>query len=228
LTVLDEGSARRLRGWGVRNVHLVKPGVDVTKFQHTPPPVNGPDGPIRLLMASAPWTLPQFESKGVDALLAAVQQRPNLHLTLLWRGVLTDEIHRRIAAADVQDRVTLHDGLVDVDSVLATVHAAVVMATTANIVKAYPHSLLDALAAGKPVLVSRVIPMSNYVEEHGCGQVVDAVTPASLLAAMDRLLNDYESAVATARAIGRRDFSEGAMIESYRTVYNQLQTDKAA
>jgi len=51
-----------------------------------------------------------------------------------------------------------------VNKTLVSVHAAITLADREGIIKVYPHSLLDALAAGKPVLVSRAIPMADYVE----------------------------------------------------------------
>ena len=41
------------------------------------------------------------------------------------------------------------------------------------IVRSYPHSLIEALVTGKPVLVSRSVPMADYVEQAGCGVVVE-------------------------------------------------------
>ena len=218
VTVLDEVSRDRLLQWGVRNVYLVRPGIAVERFTHQPLPwVAG--GQSRLLMASAPWTHDQFASKGIDALLAAAQRRPNLHLTFLWRGLLAAEMQARVAQLRLQQQVQVIDQLVDVNQVLAGVHAAVVLATHGGLVKAYPHSLLDALAAGKPVLVSRALPMAAYVESTGCGTVVEAVNVEALLAALDQLLNHYATTQQVAQSVGQRDFTEAKMVARYREVY---------
>jgi glycosyltransferase involved in cell wall biosynthesis len=225
VTVLDTSSATQLRTWGVRNVHKTQAGIDTARFSYTPQPL---DGVFRVMMASAPWTLAQFESKGIHALLDAAEQSPNLHLILLWRGVLGQELIQQVQSRKLEKRVTVLDKLVDVNDVLATVHATVVLATHANLVKAYPHSLLDSLAAGKPILISRAIPMAEYVEKSGCGRVVEAVTPSAILDALQKLMADYPRHQATALKNGRHDFSHARMIESYRHIYAAAQTDIGA
>lgn len=216
VTVPDERSYDRLVQWGLKNVHLVRAGVANGRFSHTPQSINGK---IRLLVASAPWTAAQFQSKGVDALLAFAAQRADVELIFLWRGHHLNEMQQRVAAHNLADRVQVIDKLVDVNAILATVHAAVNLASTEGIVKAYPHSLLDSLAAGKPVLVSRAIPMADFVTETGCGAVVETVTPEAIGLAVDRLVANYAEMVETAVHIGQREFSLQKMIDAYRMVY---------
>jgi glycosyltransferase involved in cell wall biosynthesis len=219
VTVPDERSCGQLHGWGLNNVHLVKAGIESGRFSHTPQPLNGK---IRLLVASAPWTQAQFQSKGIDALLAFTAQRTDVELVCLWRGHLLEEMQRRVARHSLVDRVQVIDKLVDVNEVLATVHATVNLAADAAIIKAYPHSLLDSLAAGKPVLVSRAIPMADYVARTGCGAVVESVTPEALGRAVAELVANYEGMVAAAMQAGQRDFSLETMIDSYRQVYQAV------
>lgn len=216
VTVPDERSYKRLKGWGLANVHLVRAGVANGRFRHTPQPL---DGPLRLLVASAPWTVAQFQSKGIDALLAFAAQRPDVALIFLWRGHHLAEMQQHVAAHNLADRVQVIDELVDVNAILATVHATVNLASAEGIVKAYPHSLLDSLAAGKPVLVSQAIPMADFVAETGCGAVVAAVTPEAIGQAVDQLVANYGGMVATAVHVGQHDFSQQKMIDAYRTVY---------
>ncbi|MCP4420439.1 MAG: glycosyltransferase family 4 protein [Chloroflexi bacterium] len=218
VTVPDQRSYDKLCGWGLQNVHLLKTGIENGRFSHTPRPLNNK---IRLLIASAPWTKGQFSSKGVNALLALAQQRPNLELIFLWRGHLLDEMSQRVAAHNLGERVQVIDRLVDVNAMLATVHATVNLAADADIIKAYPHSLLDSLAAGKPLLVSQAIPMADYVAQTGCGVVVKSVSPAAIGRSLDELLANYERMVQTAVA-GQHDFSQEAMIDSYRDVYTAV------
>ena len=215
VTVYDERSYEKLRGWELTNVHLVQSGIDVAKFTHTAVPLTGE---IRLLSASAPWTKAQFASKGVAALLAAARQMPRLHLTFLWRGVLYQEMLARVAQAGVADRVQVINEQVEVNEILAGVHGAINLASDGAIIKAYPHSLLDSLAAGKPVLVSRAIAMSDYVKKAGCGVVVDAVSAEGVVTAVNEFSERYEALVATAGRVGR-NFSREKMIASFRRVY---------
>ncbi len=219
VTVADEASAARLRAWGLGNVHRVRPGVDTRRFTFHPLPLGDE---VRLLVGSAPWTRAQFRSKGVDALLEAARRSPRLRLTFLWRGVLGEEMARRVREMGLTERVVVLDEVVDVNRVLAGVHGAVTLAAAPDIVKTYPHSLLESLAAGKPVLVSRAIPMAEYVERVGCGVVVDEVTAEAVLAAVESLRGRYAEAQSSARAAGRRDFTLEGMVDSFRRVYEQV------
>ncbi len=219
VTVPDPTSLERLRGLGLRNVRTVRAGIDTGRFRHRPLPI---EGEVRLLMASAPWTRAQFRTKGFDALLGAAAAEPRLRLTFLWRGVLTGEARRRIKERGLGDRVRLIDRLVDVDAALAEAHAAVNLADRGDVVKAFPHSLMESLAAGKPVLVSRAIPMADYVEARGLGAVVETVSAGGLLAALEELLAGYPEAQRRALEHGRRDFALETMIDSFEKVYADL------
>jgi glycosyltransferase involved in cell wall biosynthesis len=219
VVVADRRSLARLQSWGLENCNLVHTGIDIRRFSYTPNPL-GSD--IRLLVGSAPWTRGQFRTKGVEALLEAAQQNPRLKLVFLWRGVLTEEIERRVRQLNLNSQVTILDGLVDVNQILASVHASVVLAAAPGIVKAYPHSLLESLAAGKPVLVSGAIPMADYVEETACGVVVDQVTAAEVLTAIENLVGTYATRQQSARKVGQRNFSQQAMVASYRQLYERI------
>jgi len=219
VAVADERSFRQLRAWGIENSVLVRPGIDTARFSYTPCPLQSE---IRLLVGSAPWTQAQFRSKGVDALLAAARQAPNLHLIFLWRGVLAEGMMRRIHETGLEKQVTVLDKLVKTNTILANVHAAITLADAPGIVKSYPHSLLDSLAAGKPVMVSQAIPMADYVENTGCGVVVRQVSPEAILAALECLTQTYVSRQQIAQQVGQRDFSSAAMVDSYQQVYRQI------
>lgn len=218
LVVPDRRSGETLRRAGFNHVEVIRSGIDLSRIVSSPPP----EGPLHLLMASAPWTLPQFESKGVGALLEAAQLRPDLHLTFLWRGHHVEEMRTRIQRSGLDERVRLVDRLADVNAELKKVHGVIVLASSPGIVKSYPHSLLDGLAAGRPVLVSRAIAMADYVDESGCGTVVEEVTASSILRSLADFEENYTTYSATAHQIGRRDFDAASMIKRYRALYQKI------
>ena len=215
----DERSLERLKAWGLDNTFLLRPGIDAGRFTCSPRPLQSD---LRLMVGSAPWTRGQFKSKGVEALLAAAQRSPRLHLVFLWRGILFEEMERRVHEMDLERQVTLINEVVEVNRVLADVHASITLAESPAIIKSYPHSLLDSLAAGKPVLVSQAIPMSDYVERTGCGKVVREVTPEAILDALEELKQDYQAAAEAAQQVGQRDFSQQAMLASFQRLYEHV------
>lgn len=218
VTVSDERSLQRLQQWGLSNVHLVRPGINTGGLTCTPQPV---DSELRLVVASAPWTKPQFRTKGFDALLEAVRRRPHVRLVCVWRGVLVEELEARIRRLGLGRQVEIINRQVNINDILARAHAVVNLVTNPAIIRSYPHSLIESLAAGKPVIVSQTIPMADYVAQKQCGVTVPQVTPEAVAEAVDRLAEHYTRLAAAARAIGGRDFSLQAMIESFKKVYHK-------
>ena len=209
----------RLKQRGLDNGHLIRPGIDLSRFEQTPP-ATGPE--FVLMAGSAPWTRKQFRTKGVNALLQVAQRMANLRLVFLWRGWLTEEIRERVNALGLADRVEIHTDRVDVNQVLSRAHAAVVLANKQKLVKAYPHSLLEALTCGRPVLVSDCIPMAEYVRKTQCGEVVQSLAPSDLLQAIQRLKENYEDYRLNARRVGKTDFSQEDLVNSYRKLYESV------
>lgn len=219
ITVYDERSYQLLKQAGVRNVHIIHPGIDTSRFTCTPLPL---EDEVRLLVASAPWTRTQFRTKGIEALLEAAQQDSHLHLTFLWRDILVEEMEQRIRTHSLKSRITLINKCMDVNQILAGVHATITLATDAAVIKAYPHSLLDSLAAGKPVLVNQAIPMADYVARAGCGAVVEKVTASAVLTALATLVQQYNALQQSAHQVGQRDFTLDQMIASFGQVYQSI------
>ena len=216
IVVSNSRDARQLSSWGLTNHTIVPPGVDVSALSVGTLPLTGP---LTLLMASAPWTAEQFDLKGIDALLDAAAHDKRLNLILLWRGLLYDELRERIARRGVAERVEVITNHTNVNDCLRRAHATVLVARRGDIVKAYPHSLLESLVAGKPVILSDAIPMADYVRQRGCGIVVNEASSAALAAAIEALRSNYEVLAGNARSIGSHAFSQRAMIDLYRDLY---------
>lgn len=210
----DEAALRALRPARYR---IIRPGIAVERFTHTPCPLGQE---LILLVGSAPWIHRQFQTKGIDLLLDVAGSLP-LRLVFLWRGFLRDELRRHIARRGLDRRVEIINEATDVNRVLSRVHATVVLAETEKLVKAYPHSLMESLSAGKPVLVSGCVPMADYVTEAQCGEVVPRLTSDDLRAAIKRLMDNYAERQAKALARGRTDFALAPMLEAYGEVYQE-------
>ena len=147
---------------------------------------------------------------------------PEVRLVLLWRGVLLPELVARVERLGLSERVEILRDRVDVSQVLARVHAAVVLAGRPGLVKAYPHSLLEALAAGRPVMVSAGNPMAEYVRETGCGRVVPRLDTVDVTEALRQLRQGYETYRARAVEVGQRDFPQEALVTAYRDLYRTV------
>jgi glycosyltransferase involved in cell wall biosynthesis len=216
IIVSNERDAAVLDAWGLSNYAIIPPGIDVAHLTPSTLPLGKE---LTLLMASAPWIDGQFESKGIDLLLAAVASLPFLRLILLWRGVLADELAERVRRLGIENRVEIVNHKVDVSAYLKRAHATIVLAENGGLVKAFPHSLIESLVSGKPVLVSETIAIADYVNSHTCGVVVSAMNIEALASAVEILMRNYESLSRNAMQIGRGAFSVDAMVQSHRQLY---------
>ncbi len=210
--------ARTLEEWGVARVAVIPPAIDVDRYRKVAPP---PAGPFTLMMASAPWTRRQFRTKGVDALLEAVERDPELRLILLWRDALVAAAETRLARSRAGDRIELLRGYTDVEEVLGRSHAVVLATTNSRVVKGYPHSLLEGLAAGRPLLTSSALRISEFVAKAGCGVVTDP-SLANLGEDIAQLRSDYQDLQRAAAAADLSPFSQERFIDEYRQLYAEL------
>lgn len=212
----DEKALKSIAGLRYR---LIRPGIAVERFTQAP---CAPGNELALLVGSAPWIRRQFIEKGIDLLLDLAATGPiPLRLVFLWRGWMVAELKRRVARRGIAARVEVINEWTDVNLVLARVHATVVLADSEKVVKAFPHSLMESLAAGKPVLASDCIPMADYVKEAQCGEVVAGLTAEALGGALRRLMDNYAGRAAAAVARGKTDFALGPMLAAYGKVYTE-------
>jgi UDP:flavonoid glycosyltransferase YjiC (YdhE family) len=64
--------------------------------------------------------------------------------------------------------------------------------------------------------------MADYVEQTGCGRVVDSVSAADILAAIESLAAEYTKLRESAQEVGHRDFSEDRLVDSSRNMYERV------
>ncbi len=108
-----------------------------------------------------------------------------MRLILLWRGVLADELGRRVERLNLGERVEIINRKADINDQLKRAHASIVLAEDGGLVKSFPHSLIESLVAGKPVVLSETIAMSDYVRHCECGVVLQHMTVEALTSAIE-------------------------------------------
>ena len=165
-------------------------GVDVERY------AGGPDRAVRGEIG-VPEAAPMFicvakmlEQKGhrhlVDALSAAAGGDQAIHVALLGDGPLRDEIETRARAAGVADRVHFLGTRSDVPRLLSAADAFVLP----SLWEGLPMALLEAMAAGLPVMATSVSGTRQVVEDGRTGMLVPPGDAAGLARAMGRLADD--------------------------------------
>lgn len=167
--------------------------------------------------------------KGIPDLLSAVARLVadggNVALLLAGDGPLREELERWIVAEQLEDHIYLLGFRRDVSSLLAM---ADVFALPSRW-DALPTALLEAMAAGLPVVATRTGGIPEIVEEGVSGLLVPPGDPARLAAALDRILTEP----LLARRLGdgardrvRRDFSRDRWCERLSALYEATVDDE--
>jgi glycosyltransferase involved in cell wall biosynthesis len=219
LVVSSDHEANILRSRGVSRVHVIRPGINCSHIRAAPP--QEPDTDFVLLAGSAPWDRRQFKTKGFDLMLNALKRLSQIKLICLWRGTLTHEWSNRVRSLGLADRVEIIQEKVDVSGILSRCHAAIALSAASGHIKSFPNSLMESLAAGRPALISRSIPMSYYVEDTGCGKVIEELSLEELIDAIAVITEDYP-AFSRAAFLAGRALSADKMINDYRHLYQSL------
>lgn len=217
--VSDKQSLKRLNEHGIKRAHYIKPGIDLSKLELHKKESNGK---INILMASAPWELKQFESKGIHLILDALRSLDGVHITFLWRKLHSAKMLNLITEYDVQSKISFIDKNVDINLTLKTVHAAILLANDSSVIKTHPHSLMESLATGKPVITSKEIPISNFVKENNCGMVLEEFSRAKLIQLIQKFKDNLPELTQNAQNINQEEISIERMRKEYEKVYNSI------
>jgi len=172
-----------------------------------------------------------YEVKGyvhlIRALPTILGRHSTTHLVILGRGPLGDDLRAEARALGVAERVHL---LGHRDDVAKWLRAMDVFASS-SLSEGLPLSLLEAMAAGKPAVVTHVGGMPEVVRDGHTGFVVPVADPEALAGKISRLFDDAALAddmgLAGQRHV-RELFSLDRMVAQYRNVYRMALGDPSA
>ena len=108
---------------------------------------------------------------------------------------------------------------------MPSVYASLDMVVLPSLIEAMPMCLLEAMAAGKPVIATRTGAIPQLIISEQNGLLVDPADGNGLGAAISRLLGDPELAWRlgeSGRTLVRRKFSAQAMAKHYLAQYRQV------
>jgi len=207
---------QRLENLGLNNVKLVQTGIDISKIEPHTTPLKSP---LHLLLASAPWEKRQFETKGIHLLLKMLQQTQDVYITFLWRGILSDHMKTLIEQYGVSQKCSLIDEVVDINDYMQKIHGTILLTSDASNVKALPHSLIESLVSQKPVILSKKIPMADFVQKTKVGIIINNLEEKELITGLKILKQDYETLVANVKNIAPSFFSIKRVYQDYQKIY---------
>ena len=149
-------------------IHVVHCGIEPARF---PEPAPLPATGVRLVSVGR-----FVEQKGqlllIEALAQAVAKHPGLHLTLVGDGEMRGEVEAAVERHGLGRHVTI-TGWVDerrVRAELAAAHALVLP----SLAEGLPMVVMEAMAAGRPVIATYIAGMPELVQSGRTGWLVPA------------------------------------------------------
>ena len=157
----------------------------------------------------------------VQAFADVARRHPESRLVVTGDGPLRGELDHLVDTLGLRDRTRLLGERRDVPAILAALDVFVLPSVAEGI----SNTLLEAMATGLPVVVTRVGGNPELIQAETIGLLVPARQPASLAAAIARYVDDphlrqLDGKNARQRAVER--FSLARMADNYTAVYAGL------
>ncbi len=173
-------------------IHVIPYGVDLDVFRPNGGASRAP-GPLRIICVAS------FEEvKGhryvVDACARLRERGVDFVVDLIGGGPLRGEVERQIADAGLRDRFTLH-GMLDRAAVAEMLRSADVKVLASSPTRegkreGMPNVLIEAMAAGLPVVSTQLTGIPELVETGVTGILVPPADGPALAEALEELARD--------------------------------------
>jgi glycosyltransferase involved in cell wall biosynthesis len=200
-------------------IKLIYPGIKTRTYHPA-------SGPFTILFATSPLQEQQLLSRGIFLLLKAAAQLPEVRFLLIWRDVDYKRLLELIREEGLTNVEVRNGYISDMESVYQSVHTTILPGLTPGSLKPSPHSALNTLAHGKPVLISRPSSIAGLVERSRCGIVFDPTTD-SLVEAIKRLMANYEQYQMNSQHTIEQCFSGTAFLDGYREIYETMLSERS-
>lgn len=204
---------------------LIRSGIEVTDFASPARPLAKSDLGIDRgapVVGTVTRLSPQKCPEDFVSVARAVLDRtPAAHFVVVGDGPLRPQVERRIAEAGIQDRVHLLGLRRDVAGILQTFD--VFLATSHW--EGLPRTFLQAIAAGKPIVTTRVHGALDVIEPGVTGYVEEIGDIEGLAGRVVELLEDprlAERMGAAARSSLAVEFTSEVMVEATDALYRTL------
>ncbi|MEW6428723.1 MAG: glycosyltransferase family 4 protein [Thermodesulfobacteriota bacterium] len=172
------------------------------------------------IVGTVGWLSPIKNPLGLFEAMEQVWQRfPEAHLVYVGKGELEEELRRRIDKSGKAERVSLLGWRRDIHLIMPLFDCFVL----ASLNEGMGRVLVEAMAAGRPLVATRVCGIPDLVEDGDNGHLVEPDDPAGMAAAIARILADPEGAAAMGERGRRRSrhFSQEEMLRLLDGIYRQ-------
>ncbi|MAF65806.1 MAG: hypothetical protein CMJ84_09135 [Planctomycetes bacterium] len=161
-------------------------------------------------------------AKGQDLALDALADHPRLQLLIVGHGECRAALEERAERRGVAGRVRFLGFRPDVERILASVELLLLPSRWEGM----PYVVLEAMAAGVPVVATPVDGALDVIEEGRCGWLASEISAAALSAALGRALALTRAERREVGERGRervaRHFTREAMVDAVVDLYREL------
>lgn len=165
--------------------------------------------------------------KGLEDLLSAlpgvIARAPATRLLLIGDGPHRPRLEALAGTLGISQQVTF----LGVRRDMADVYAAIDVLVLPSHDEGFPMTILEAMAAGRPVVATAVGQIPRMVVDHGTGRLVAPCAPEALAEALAALLEDPALAVQLGRQGQARvtlEFTAAIMAGKYLELYRQARS----
>lgn len=212
---------RRTFAVPLRKVEVVHNGVRVTDFERRPSTslrsrLEGfPPKPIVLTNGRLDL------QKGHRYLLNAAAQLPEVRLVFAGDGPEREHLQSDVRQLGLTDRVVFLGYRDDVPDLLASCDVFVLP----SLFEGLPLSILEAMAAGKPIIATEVGGTPEAIAQGQTGILVPPKDPDALAASLRTVLSNQDLAERlgkAARTSARKHFSAVTMVQNMTRIYEEI------
>lgn len=205
---------------------VIPSGIDLERFRRfaggvgpRPPGFDCP--PEAIVVGSVGWlTAVKGHRTLIEAIATLKPDHPRLYLVLVGGGDLRDELRTHATRLGIGEAVQFLGTRTDVPDCVGAMDLYVQPSLNEGMGRA----LVEAMAAGRPVIASRVGGIPAVVDHRRTGLLVPPGDSGALAAAIEEILRrpgwGKELGAAASTAIGAR-YGASAMVEAVERVYEQ-------
>ncbi|MEP7367448.1 MAG: glycosyltransferase family 4 protein [Acidobacteriota bacterium] len=219
ISAVSDGVRDRLVESGIpaSQIRVINNGISFGTFAHAAPSLERRQG--QLLVGFVGRLIPLKNPLGfLAAARYAAAVVPHARFLYIGDGPDRAQIEQLSREWDIEDRVSFLGFRADMPSVYASLDLLVLPSFTEGL----PMSILECMAAGRPVIATRVGAVDKLVQDGVTGVLLDPNDQPALDKAVVRLLQDRplaEKLAAAGQQLVREQFSTEAMTRQYLDLY---------
>lgn len=200
-----------------RHIEILPNGLDLSRFEAATPPRTSRRTVVGIVCRLRP-------EKCVDQLIRAAQivcrTIDDVEFRIGGDGPLSEQLQSLVRELALENKVTFAGSVTDVPGFLADLDIAVLCSKS----EGSPNSVIEYMAAGKPVVATHVGGTRELFEHERQGLFVPASDVNALASAVLRLIRDRPLAakLGAAARLRAEDFRIDAMLKRYESFYDRL------